>query len=35
MINATFFHGGIRFQVDGMVPRLMLWEALESLFAED
>jgi hypothetical protein len=34
-INATFLYGSIRFQVDGMVPWLMLWEALKGLFTED
>ena len=34
-VNATFLHGGIRFQIDGVVPWLMLWESFRSLFTED
>ena len=34
-VNATFLHGGVRFQIDGMVPWLMLWELFGSLFAEN
>ena len=34
-VNATFLHSGVRFQVDGVVPRLVLWETLGDLFAED
>ena len=35
MVNATVLHSGIRFEVDGVVPWLMLWELFRSLFAED
>ena len=34
-VNATFLHGGVRFQVNGVVPWLMLGESFGSLFAED
>ena len=34
-VNATFLHSGIRFQVNSMVPRLVLWETLEGLFIKD
>ena len=34
-VNAAFLHGCVRFQVNGMIPWLMLWESLGSLFAED
>ena len=35
MVNATFLHSGVRFQINGMVPRLVLWEMLGGLFTED
>ena len=35
MVNATFLHSGIWFQVNGVVPWLVLWETLEGLFTED
>ena len=34
-VNAAFLHGCVRFQINGMVPWLMLWESFRSLFAED
>ena len=35
VVNATFFHSRIRFQINGMVPRLMLWKMLGGLFTKD
>ena len=35
VVNTTFLHGGIWFKVDGMVPRLVLWEVVRIFFIKD
>ena len=35
VVNITFLHEGIQFEVDSMVPRLVLWEMLRIFFIKD
>ena len=34
-INTAFFHGGIQFEIDSMVSRLILWEMVRIFFIKD
>ena len=34
-VDTAFFHSSVRFEVNGMVPWLVLWQAFRSLFAKN